>query len=177
MIIKIVNPNNLSEEQVDRTVKRVKAVMLNDKQEVIICQNNGSFSFVGGHIEGDETALQALKREVKEETGISIDKYDHKPVMQLKSFHQNYFDSGKSCLSIIYYYLIQTNKEIDLTNLNLDENEKLGNFGLFYIPLQELSDTLHASESYENKKGLYDEMLVAADVCLDELAKGNQYQF
>lgn len=175
MVIKNVNPNNLSKDDVDRVVKRVKAIIVNSNDEILICSVNGNFAFVGGHIEENEKPLVALKREIKEETGIDIKNYSQKPVLMLNEFDNNYFNSGKSCLSTIYYYLVKTDKQIDMSALNLDEKESQSDFRLYYFPLAELKTVLFESESYERKKDLYKEMLDAVEVCMDKITNGPSF--
>ena len=54
----------------------VDALILNEKKEVLLCKSpkfNNKFIISGGHIEIGETFEQALKREIKEETGLEIE--------------------------------------------------------------------------------------------------------
>ncbi len=54
----------------------VGALILNEKKEVLLCKSpkfNDKFIVPGGHVEIGETLKQALKREIKEETGLEIE--------------------------------------------------------------------------------------------------------
>ncbi len=54
----------------------VGALILNEKKEVLLCKSpkfNGKFIVPGGHVEVGETLEQAMKREIKEETGLEIE--------------------------------------------------------------------------------------------------------
>ncbi len=61
----------------------VVGVIINNKSEVLIAkrashQHQGDkWEFPGGKVENDETATEALKRELKEELGIEIQPADH----------------------------------------------------------------------------------------------------
>ena len=54
----------------------VGALILNEKKEVLLCKSpkfGNKFIVPGGHVEVGETLEQALKREIKEETGLEIE--------------------------------------------------------------------------------------------------------
>ena len=46
----------------------------------------------------------ALIRELREETGIVLDKQDFNSFIKIEKWNKNHFNSGKNCLSEIYYY-------------------------------------------------------------------------
>ena len=45
----IVNSQNLDTKVVDDTVIRVKALMVNKKEELLVVHNNDTYQFPGGH--------------------------------------------------------------------------------------------------------------------------------
>ena len=54
----------------------VGAIVLNRTGEILVLNSkkwNGNYTLVAGHIEFGETAKQAVKREVKEETGLDVE--------------------------------------------------------------------------------------------------------
>ena len=45
----IINEDNLDIKDIDDTVIRVKALMVNEKQELLVVHNNYTYQFPGGH--------------------------------------------------------------------------------------------------------------------------------
>lgn len=64
MKIVTLNPNKLTMNDIDREQHRVKVLLFNSKDEVLLCKINGVYNFIGGHIEENETILetQTLKK-------------------------------------------------------------------------------------------------------------------
>ena len=69
----IINDNNLDIMNMDSTVIRVKALMVNEKNELLIVHNNYTYQFPGGHWRANESLEESLKREIKEETGCDVE--------------------------------------------------------------------------------------------------------
>lgn len=80
----------------------VRAVIFNENKILLIHSNLGDYKFPGGGVEEDETHIDALKREVAEETGYIncivkekigvvveryIDEYDHNIYFQMNSHY------------------------------------------------------------------------------------------
>ena len=68
----IYNYDYLTNEDITEVVIRTKALIING-DNILIGNENGLFQFPGGHLEENESFNDCLKREVLEETGISID--------------------------------------------------------------------------------------------------------
>ena len=70
----------------------VGAIILNDKNEVFLMKSpkwDNKYIIPGGHIELGETRIEALRREVKEETGLDV--YDEKTFVVMDGiFPKNY---------------------------------------------------------------------------------------
>ena len=89
MKIKYFNYRKLAEEEINDRVIRVKALMLNDSNEILIGEAFGTIQFPGGHIKENEDLVKALKREVKEETGITL-KGNYEPYYGIKYFLKDF---------------------------------------------------------------------------------------
>lgn len=157
------NKDNLSKSDFDYEVIRVKGIILNDKDEVLLAHNNNTFQFIGGHLESDEDMEEALLREVLEETGIVVDEISG-PFMMIEAYYKNYFNTSKNVHSKIYYYKLFTDKMPDLSKTKYDILERQTDFELFYVPIKNIK--LFLDECLEREqidKNIYDEMMAVID--------------
>ena len=139
----IHNKENLNNKDINELVIRTKGLIINDKNEILIAKEKNIFEFPGGHLEENETLKDCLKREILEETGISlnnseINNYFFKVIYKNK----DYPSIGKNKMCEIYYYIIKTNKTPDLTKLKLTEMEKQNNFSVKFYKLDEIIKVL-----------------------------------
>ncbi len=133
----IYNYDYLKDEDITETVIRMKALIINNKN-IILGNENNIYQFPGGHLEDSETFEECLKREVLEETGIEIDNNEIKrPFMKVTYLNKDWPEIGKNRKAEIYYYLIETIKNPDMSKVNYTEHEKQGNFKIESIPLNE----------------------------------------
>lgn len=138
----IINDYFLKKEDLDFTVIRVKALIINSKGEVLIAHNNNTYQFIGGHLKENESLEECLKREIKEETGISLN-ITTPPFMQITTFDNDYFSTGKKVENKIYYYRIKTDELPNFEETEYDELELDSEFKLFYINITDLENFLH----------------------------------
>ena len=106
----ILNEDKLKDKEIDDYVTRVKAIIVNDKKELLLGFSYNDYQFPGGHLEKDEETVKGLIRELKEETGMSIEKEELEPFMMIKHLSKNYFNNGKNRCNIILYYICTTNQ-------------------------------------------------------------------
>ena len=66
----IYNNDNLNFSDVTSKSVRIKVLLINNGK-LLIGNEDGCFMFIGGHQEDNEELVDTLKREVKEEPGIS----------------------------------------------------------------------------------------------------------
>ena len=169
-IEKVYNYDNLNLEEIDEKTTRARAIIINSNKEVLMCYSNGlqHYEFPGGHLNNDETLEDGLKREILEETGITIDKLKINPFYAIKYYCKNYHDSGKNRLVEIYYYVIYCNLIYDDSKKNLDTNEILENYECRYINIYDLKNILieNKKTTKENNTALDDMILI-----LDEFLK------
>lgn len=81
----------------------VSAVIFNPDGKILLCKSHkwgNKFVIPGGHIELGEKMEEALKREVFEETGLSI--YDIKLISLKESIYSNTFHDKKHLIFIDY---------------------------------------------------------------------------
>lgn len=131
------NDDNLTKEEIDETVIRVKAIMINSSNEILIGYCDNSYQFPGGHIKENESLEAGLKREILEETGIELSKIEP-PFLTISYYNKNYRNKGKNRENIIYYYLIKNNKLPNYNKINLDEHELKGKYKLELININDI---------------------------------------
>lgn len=136
------NYDDLTKEDIDETVIRTKALIINSKKELLLGYCNKTYQFPGGHLENGETLSECLIREIKEETGIELEKKIYVPFFLTRYYSKNYRGSSKNRQNIIYYFLIHTDVPYNLDNTSYDEGEKEGNYELKYIFLDKVDEVL-----------------------------------
>jgi len=141
------NDDNLTKEEIDENVIRLKALILNSNDELLLGYSYNTYQFPGGHLEEGESLLDGLKRELKQE---------------IRYYSKNYRNTNKNRENIIYYYLIRSDKDYDLSNTNYDTHEIEGNYKLVRVKLGEIERVLKDSIMPNNINELIvKEMLIA----------------
>lgn len=171
MYIKKINPYKLTDDDLDKKVTRVKVLIFTDDNKLLLCNVDGKYTYIGGHVEENEKLINALIRELSEETGICLNNLDEKPFLKIEKWNKNHFDTGKKCLSEIYYYSLHTNKEIEYEKMNLDKSEKLKNFFLRYIDIDEFYNYLDYHKNYLHSE-LHSEMLYVLNYYIKKMCRG-----
>ena len=161
----ITNDYNLKESEITEVVKRVKVLLINSKKEILLGYCNNEYQCPGGHVEDNESYIETINREIKEETGIELNIKDIKPFACTIGYYKNWPSIGKNRKIEIYYYEIKTDEKPILENTKYTESEKEGNFELRYIPLDKVEETfIENSKKYGDKHGITKEMLRVFEV-------------
>ena len=156
----ITNNYNLKEEDMTEIVKRVKILMINSHNEILLGYSNHEYQLPGGHVEKNEELIDAINREVKEETGIELNIKDIEPFACSLGYYKDWPEIGKNRKIEIYYYEIKTDKKPNLENTSYTESELDGNFELRYIPLDRVEEEfIENSKKYGDEHGITKEML------------------
>ena len=163
----IYNESNLKNSEIDEKVVRVKGVFVNSNNEILLSCCEDLYQFPGGHVELGETLLEAFKREIEEEMGITL-KEINEPYLHIINCTRNYRNTGKNRQNEIYYYLVKTEEEPHLEKTNFDEYESLGNYNVNKIKLCEFKEKVLSNEFNKNETiGLTKEMLTAYEEVLE----------
>ena len=148
----IINDNNLKDEEIDMKVTRVKGLIINSKDKILLAHNNNTYQFPGGHVKEDETNDDCIIREIKEETGIDVS-ITKPPFLEIVTYDYDYFGRGKKVLNTIYYYIFNTDKEPNLDETHYDELELATDFNLFYVNLEEIDSFIKKSMTNKSLDG------------------------
>lgn len=144
METKIFNQDNLKDSDIDVITTRVKVFLMNDNDEFILAQSNGGLQLPGGHVEDGEKVEETVIREIREETGIELDKnVIPKPFYEIRHYTKNYKNQNINKLSRIIYYYVKSNKKINLDNIHLTEHEKENNFSIRIIHLKDFESAIN----------------------------------
>lgn len=146
----LYNKDNLTIEDITETVIRVKMLMINSKNEILLGYSHNKYQFPGGHLENNETLIDCVIREVEEETGIKLNLIDAKPFFVIRHYTKNYNGTGENRNSEIYYFEIKTDEAYDLSKVKYTEDEKAGNFELRHINLNNVEEKLINSKNETN---------------------------
>lgn len=141
MKMKIYNYDNIKESDITDKIVRVKALMLNSNNEILLCEDFDTIQYPGGHLEDGETLNSGLKREVLEEMGIVLEG-DYEPFFAIKYYMKDYPVIGNNRSLEIYYFYVFTDQEYNLDNVNLDAQERKGDFKRYYVSLKEFNKFL-----------------------------------
>ena len=156
----IYNNDNILESDITEVVIRMKVLLIKNNR-IILGNERGIYQFPGGHLEENETFIECIKREVLEETGIKIeDREINEPIYRIISLNKNHPEIGKNRKSEIYYYVVETDKNINLLKTNYTKNELDGNFRLEEILLDEVIEKLEDNiPNNEKNKVITPEMI------------------
>ncbi|MBQ8659226.1 MAG: NUDIX hydrolase [Bacilli bacterium] len=132
----IYNEENLNEKDVTKYSKRVKLLVENSKGEILIIDTKNNAFFIGGHIEGDESDLDCLIREIREEGGVDFIPIITDPFFEIKYIYR---DGEDVKLHLAHYYAMKTDGLIpDESNLDLTSEEATGEFHPVYVSKSEI---------------------------------------
>ncbi len=138
----VLNPDNLTREEINDISLRARALLINRDNEILMGYLDGTYQFPGGHVEEGETFSETLYREVLEETGITIEKKEYEPFYQIKRYYKAYDNPDRKRFKQFNYYIVYTNDRYDLSKRKLDQYEVDNNYELRYILLDDLFDEL-----------------------------------
>lgn len=129
----IFNDDNLRENEIEDTVLKARAIIINDNNEVLLSKCAGFYLFPGGKLHKNESAEEGLMREIREETGIVLHNTLSEPFLRIKHMIKHYPKRGQNNIfgsrqNITDYYLIKTNKDIDISQIRLTQHEKNAEF-------------------------------------------------
>lgn len=156
----IANKDNLKEEDMTELVQRVKVLLVNSKNEILLGYSHNDYQFPGGHVDDGETLIETVKREVLEETGIILDIDEIEPFACTIGYYKDWPEKGKNRKIEIYYYEIKTDEQPNLENTEYTDHEIDGNFELRYINLNNIEQELCSNvDKFGDKYGIAREMI------------------
>lgn len=145
----VINDDNLQEEDIEMQVVRVKGLIIDSDNRIILVHNNNTYQFPGGHKDDSETIGDCIVREIKEELGMDLVASED-PFLCIETYDNNYFGTEKKVLNKIYYYRFLTDDKPDLSKTKYDELELQTDFNIFYVNFDNLGEFIE--EKIETKE-------------------------
>lgn len=144
LVEETINDDNLSISDINKFVKRPRAIIINSSNKALIgyASLTTHFEFPGGHLEGDETLDEALIREVREETGIDLTNDKFYPFFHLQYLCKNFPEKNVNTSIEFFYYVVYTDKKVNMANSHLDTGEQNEKFAVSFIPIEEIEGIL-----------------------------------
>ena len=142
MIEILKNKDNINDYEITETVVRVKALIINSNNNILLGRSHCEYQFPGGHVLGNESLITALERELKEETGLDYNVLELEPFVHLTAYYKDYPKVGENTKHVIYYYIIYDDRIPNLKETNYTDEERDGNYVLRYIPLDMVCDVI-----------------------------------
>lgn len=170
------NEDNLRENEITKISKKVRGIITNSNEEILLARCADFFMFPGGTMEEGEDEHTALKREILEETGMSINPEQSKIFLKTYSYDKNYLDRRDGLLNRkteTTFFLISNPKKINLKHRSLTDDEKVGNFQLKFIKPQMIKDLLKKTPVKNPKRKQFDRDIL---IVLEELQKMQENQ-
>lgn len=135
------NPNNLDEKDIEEFGLKIRLLIKNDKDEILVANYGGAYLLPGGKVDDNEFVMEALKREIKEEVGFDIKESLISLVTTFNYYQKDYPKrNGKVLNRKITTYYYKTNMNVDLNKYErkLTEKEVKGKFKLEWIKESDL---------------------------------------
>ena len=150
----VFNESNLMDSEINRLVKRAKLLLISPNNEFLLCYSSGTYHILGGHVDGDETNIECIVREVKEEAGMDIIDTNFTPIVRLIYYCKDYPEVGTNSKYVADYYYQKTAMQPHMENAHLTEDEKSGHFCIKKIPKDKILDILKQEYQITSRKNV-----------------------
>lgn len=156
----IRNINNLKEEEMTDFATKVKLLLVNSCNEILLGYSHHEYQFPGGTLEAGETLMDTVKRELMEETGLVLSDEKISPFAKSSGYYKDWPGVGRNKKVEIYYYEIKTDEKPNFDKIKLTDKEKEGNFTLRYVSLDDVEEELkNNTKEYGDPHGIVREMI------------------
>lgn len=122
----------------------VKGIVIDEEGRMLLtCEDNGKWELLGGGLDHGEDPIDGLKREIREETGLTVTKVSDAPMFFVTAKR---IDGANYLANVIY--------QIELADLNFTPSEECQE--LRFFSLQEMGDLVANGQVFSNVEKLYE---------------------
>jgi len=133
-------------------LKRVKLIIENESNEIILINDFNTYMLPGGHVEENERLDDAIIREIKEELGVEISKKKRNPFLKIKYLKKDYPLENINTKYIGYYYQEKINIIPNISKQELSNEEQIGKFKIEFINKKNILKKLNKNLKTTNDK-------------------------
>lgn len=170
----VYNKENLKDNDINRYVRRAKAVITNKNGDILLCCSNNNYHLPGGHVEENESFDECLVREIKEEVGAVIEKKERTQILSITHYSKNYPEENINTKTIEHYYEVKDEIEPNTKKTILTEDEKKGKFSLVWVNKDNILEFLNESKKNCTREGVITDTIEAVK---EYLNKNMQFSF
>ncbi len=172
----IKNDLNINKEDIEDEVTRIKVLLVNSHNQILVGYSHNCYQFIGGHKEKDEPLVDCLNREVLEEVGIFLNVSDVSPYLLLEHYCNDWPEMLEYINCKIYYFVIHTDLLPNLDKTKYTKEELEGNFKYEYIDIDKFRDSIINNYlKYDEAKTIGMEMLMAFDIFMEDYNESINY--
>lgn len=156
-----INHKNLTPDDTWLYFRKVRAIIENNLGQIAISKEGGKYIFPGGKCDPEEDELDAIVREIKEETGISMPPSKFKKVLELETLYDDFYNYRTNSYiprhTITSYYYTTTKEQINEAEMSLTEGEKKEKFTIYFEDSDALIEYLMQEHTEIENAKFFDE--------------------
>lgn len=152
----IINDDNLRTQEMQKETSKVRALLIDDKQQILVANYGGVYLLPGGSIDTNESVLDAIIRELQEELGENYNSDELSFLTTIQYYQRNYPTRDNDHLNRLVntHYFVGPFKGISKSNQIFTKKEQDDNFKLELIPLVEIKSIVLSNTS-TNPRNIY----------------------